>query len=40
MVCLKLNVDSAGWQEFRGTLFLEEEVEWNRFMARTSWGAD
>lgn len=33
MVCVRLNMDSAGWEEFRGTLFSEEEIEWNRFMA-------
>lgn len=40
MVCMRLNMDSAGWEEFRGALFSEEEVEWSWFMARTNWIAD
>lgn len=35
MVCVRLNMDSAGWEEFRGTSFSEEEVERSWFMART-----
>ena len=40
MVCVRLNMDSAGWEEFRGTLFSAEEIEWSWFMARTDWSAD
>lgn len=40
MVCVRLNMDSAGWEEFRGTLFSEKEIEWSWFVARTDWSAD
>lgn len=38
MVCVRQNMDSDGWEEYRGTFFSEEEFEWSLFMA--DWGAD
>lgn len=40
MVCVRLNMDSDGWEEFRGTFFPEEEIEWSLFMAGPDWGTD
>jgi len=40
MVCVRLNMDSDGWEEFRGTFFSEEEIEWSLFMAGPDWGTD
>lgn len=40
MVCVRLNMDSAGWEEFRGTFLSKEEIERSFFMAETDWSAD
>jgi len=40
VICVRLNMDSAGWEEFRGILFSREEMEWSWFMARTGGSAD
>lgn len=34
---MRLSVDSAGWEEFRGTLFSDEEMEWSWSVDRTDW---
>lgn len=37
VVCVRLSMDSAGWEEFWGTLFSEEEMEWSWTVDRTDW---
>lgn len=39
VACVRLSMDSAGWEEFRGTLLSEEEMEWSWFADRTHWTA-